>query len=144
MTHPAGTFICIYSSWLTCHSPSSNVSIQGAIIYGIIDSQAPQGLPCRVTSQPLLGVSRGRSVLPTRLSIPSDTASSTGLSPVALVLSAPWGHPAHAIGWPFGCVQTGMTPSPLLQMNSRAATTPPSPALHSNSSRPLSFPVTCL
>lgn len=91
VTHPAGTFICIYSSWLTCHSPSSNVSIQGTIIYRIIDSQAPQGLPWQVTSQPLLVLSGGRSMLPTRLSVPSDEASSASLSTLVSGLSTPPG-----------------------------------------------------
>lgn len=50
VAHPAGTFICIYSSWLTCHSPSSHVSIQGIIIYRIIDSRAPYRLSCHVTA----------------------------------------------------------------------------------------------
>lgn len=146
MTHPAGTFICIYSSWLTCHSPSSNVSIQCTIIYRIIDSRAPQGLPCQVTSQPLQVFSRGRSVLPTRLFVPSDAASPANLSPVVPGISAPWGHPEHtcppATGQPFRCVPTGMSPSPLLQTNTEAATSP-APALHSDFSRPLSIPGTC-
>lgn len=64
VAHPEGTFICIYSSWLTCHSPSSNVSIQGTIIYRIIDSRAPYRHSCQVTSPPLLVTSRDESKLP--------------------------------------------------------------------------------
>jgi hypothetical protein len=83
VAHPAGTFICIYSSWLTCHSPSSNVSIQGTIIYRIIDSPAPYRL--QVTSPPLL------SPLGTRtscLAVHSCRSSlKEGRSPCPLVLS---------------------------------------------------------
>lgn len=145
VTRPAETFICIYSSWLTCHSPSSNVSIQGTIIYRIIDSQPPQGLPCQVTSQLLRVFSRGQNVLPTPLSTPSDVAFSASLSPVVPVLSAPWGDPEHTPrgrenrntcpptpGQPFRCVPTEMSPSPFLQMNPKTATTSPAPALHSD------------
>lgn len=100
MTHPVGTFICIYSSWLTCHSPSSNVSIQGTIIYRIIFSRTPHRLPCQVTSGPTLVTSRGR----TTLSIPAGTAwwwgnlHSTEFCPPILFLSASWCHPEHP--WP--------------------------------------------
>lgn len=147
VTHPAGTFICIYSSWLTCHSPSSNVSIQGTIIYRIIDSQAPQGLPCQVTSQPLLVFSRGRSVLPTRLSIPSDAASSTSLFPGVPVPSAPWVHPERA--WPTCCgmafqMCADREETLPIAANKRHAAASPSPALLSDSLRRLSVSVTCL
>lgn len=94
MAHPAGTFICIYSSWLTCHSPSSNVSIQGTIIYRIIDSRAPHRLSCQVTSPPLLVTSRDESRLPgcPFLQIQSEGGGSlpVHLSSLLLVLSAPW------------------------------------------------------
>lgn len=101
VTHPAGTFIYIYSSWLTCHSPSSDVSIQGTIIYRIIGSQTLRGLPWHGTSQPLLDSSRDRSTSPARLSFPSGAAwlrgstSSASLSPPLPVLSAPCRHPEH-------------------------------------------------
>lgn len=89
VTHPAGTFICIYSSWLTCHSPSSNVSIPGTVIYRIIDSRAPRGLPCRVTFQSLLVSSQGQECCdPSGHSL----VPSSSFLPLP-VLSAPWDHP---------------------------------------------------
>lgn len=136
VTHPAGTFICIYSSWLTCHSPSLNVSIQGTIIYRIIDSQAPSGLPCQVPSWPLPVSSRGRSTLPTWLSIPPGTARlSEGPAPLArslrLQFFLPLGITQSVPGPPTtGHVQMVTRPSPRLQINAKAAITAPSPALH--------------
>lgn len=95
VAHPAGTFICIYSSWLTCHSPSSNVSIQGTIIYRTIGSRAPYRLSCQVTSPPLLVTSRDENKLPgcpflqTQLE-GGKVSPSIHLSSLLLVLSAPW------------------------------------------------------
>lgn len=99
VTHPAGTFICIYSSWLTCHSPSSNVSIPGTVIYRVIDSRAPRGLPCRVTFQSRLVSSQGQecaahmAVHPSGHSLAERRPCSSSCLPPPLVLSAPWGHP---------------------------------------------------
>lgn len=97
MAHPAGTFICIYSSWLTCHSPSSNVSIQGTIIYRIIDSRAPYRLSCQVTSPPLLVTSRDESKLPgcPFLQIQSEGGEvSPSTSPLCFWFFLPRGSPA--------------------------------------------------
>lgn len=150
VTHPAGTFICIYSSWLTCHSPSSNVSIPGTVIYRVIDSRAPRGLPCQWLSSCGWSPPRGRSALPTWLSIPLGTAwQSEGPAPQAVYLHLwfflPLGVTQRAPGSPAtGQVQMVTTPSLWLQINTKAAITSPSLALHRDVSHPLSIVLTHL
>lgn len=136
VTHPAGTFICIYSSWLTCHSPSSDVSIQGTIIYRIIDSQAPQGLPCQVTSRPLPVSPEGmRALSGSRPFLQAQPGGGEGPAGLALSLwllfLLPLGVTQSAPGPPAtGHVQMMTRPSPWPQINAKAAIASRSPALH--------------
>ena len=150
VTHPAGTFICIYSSWLTCHSPSSIVSIPGTVIYRIIDSRTPRGLPCRVTFQLLLVSSQGQecaahtAVHPSGHSLAERRPCSSSSFPPLLVLSAPWGHPEGT--WLTGH-RTGADGDHTLPMAAdkhQGSNMSPSLALHGDVSHPLSIVLTHL
>lgn len=71
----------------------------GTVIYRVIDSRAPRGLPCRVTFQSRLVSSQGQecaahmAVHPSRYSLAERRPCSSSSFPPPLVLSAPWGHP---------------------------------------------------